>query len=46
VAELFGKLSGGLPLDALTRSFERSSLDQCGKAISAQRRAGRRYRLT
>jgi hypothetical protein len=46
VTELFGKLPGSLPLDALTRSFERSLLDQCGKAISAQRRAGRGYRLT
>ncbi len=46
VAEPFGKLPNSLPLDALTRSFERSLLELCGKTIPAEQSVGPGYQLT
>ncbi|TDY52325.1 putative membrane protein [Paraburkholderia rhizosphaerae] len=46
VAEPFGKLPNSLPLDALTRNFERSLLEQCGEAMPAELTVGPGYQLT
>jgi hypothetical protein len=46
VAEPFGKLPDNLPLNALTRSFERSLLEQCGEELPAELTADRGYQLT
>jgi putative membrane protein len=46
VAEPFGKLPNSLPLDALTRNFERSLLDLCGETLPAELTAGPGYQLT
>jgi putative membrane protein len=46
VAEPFGKLPNSLPLDALTRNFERSLLEQCGEDMPAELPVGRGYQLT
>lgn len=46
VAEPFGKLPNSLPLNALTRSFERSLLEQCGEELPPELTADRGYQLT